>query len=145
WVRLVPGQAADTLKLTVQRTVNGGNNFDQVAASATGGVSDGGWVMLQGTYSFASGPTNLLLYVEAAGATTEFYLDDFSIVQVPAVGCSVPQDNTGIHTNFEDGTADGWKPRIGRETLTVTTADAHNGSFSLLTTGRQAAFDGPAI
>jgi len=145
WVRLVAGQTADTLKITVQRTVNGSNNFDQVAASSTGGVSDSAWVMLQGTYSFASGPTNLLLYVEAAGATTEYYIDDFSILQVPAVGCSVPQDNTGIHTNFEDGTAEGWRPRIGRETLTVTSADAHSGSFSLLTTGRKAAFDGPAI
>jgi len=145
WVRLVSGQPADTLKITVQRTVSGANSFDQVAASASNGVSDSSWVMLQGTYSFADGASNLLLYIEAAGANTQYYVDDFSIVQVPALGCAVPQDNSGIHANFEDGTAQNWKPRIGRETLSVTNADAHSGTFSLLTTGRQAAFDGPAI
>src|SRR5215475_2485488 len=30
WVRLVAGQTADTLKITVQRTVSGSNFFDQV-------------------------------------------------------------------------------------------------------------------
>ena len=98
---------------------------------------------LQGSYSFAGDVTGLLLYVESSSPTASYYIDDFSIVVVPALGCSVPQDNSGIHTNFETGTTEGWGPRIGRETVTVTTADAHAGTYSLLTTGRQAAFDGP--
>jgi endo-1,4-beta-xylanase len=143
-VRLVAGQAADSLKITVQRTpVGGANAFDQVTPSAS--VTDGAWVTLTGQYSFTTDVSGLLLYVEAAGATTQYYVDDFRINVVPALGCSDPPDTSGIHTNFESGTREGWAPRIGRETLTVTTADAHGGAYSLLTTGRQAAFDGPAF
>jgi endo-1,4-beta-xylanase len=143
-VRLVGGQAADTLKITVQRTpVGGANAFDQVTPST--GVTDSAWVTLSGQYSFATDVTGLLLYIEAAGATTQYYVDDFSIRVVPALGCADPPDTSGIHSDFETGTAESWRPRIGRETLTVTTADAHGGTHSLLTTGRQAAFDGPSI
>ncbi len=145
-VRLVAGAAPTQLIITVQRTPTGGSAaFDRVVASAATGVTDSGWVTLQGNYSFAGDVSGLLLYVESPDPTVSYYLDDFSIVQVPAVGCAVPQDNTGIHTNFESGTAEGWGPRIGRETVQATNADAHTGSFSLLTTGRQAAFDGAAI
>ena len=145
WVRLVAGQSADTLKITVQRTANGSNNFDQVATSANGGVTDGSWVMLQGTYSFASGATGLLLYIEATGATTQYYVDDFSIVKVPAAGCSVPPDNSGFSSNWEDGTAEGWVSRGGGApvVLTPTMNDAHTGAWSLLVTGRTANFNGP--
>ena len=143
-VRLVAGQPADTLKITMQRTPVGGSNaFDQVTPSTS--VTDAAWITLSGQYSFATDVTGLLLYIEAAGATTQYYVDDFSIRVVPALGCSDQPDTSGIHTDFETGTAQGWVPRIGRETLTVTSADAHSGTFSLLTTGRQAAFDGPSI
>ena len=144
WVRLVTGQTADQLKITVQRTPAGGSNaFDQVTPLTN--VTDSGWVMLQGQYSFTTDVSGLLLYIEAADATTQYYVDDFSIIKVPAQGCAVPQDNSGIHTDFETGTAQGWRPRIGRETVTVTSADAHGGTYSLLTTGRQRTFDGPSI
>src|SRR5436305_13169254 len=127
WVRLVPGQTADTLKITMQRTPAGGSNaFDQVAPSTN--VTDSGWVMLQGQYSFTTDVSGLLLYIEAAGAMTQYYVDDFSIIRVPAQGCAVPQDNSGIHTDFESNTTQGWRPRIGRETVTVTSADAHGGT-----------------
>jgi len=143
-VRLVAGQPADSLKITVQRTPAGGSTaFDQVTPSAA--VTDGGWVTLTGQYSFTTDVSQLLLYVEAAGATTQYYLDDFRINVVPALGCSDPPDTSGIHSDFESGTREGWGPRIGRETVAVTTADAHGGSYSLLTTGRQAAFDGAAF
>jgi endo-1,4-beta-xylanase len=100
---------------------------------------------LQGTYSVAGGVSGLLLYIESSSPTASYYVDDFTIAVVPALGCSDPQDTSGIHTDFETGTPQGWVPRIGRETLTVTTADQHAGAYSLLTTGRQATFDGPAI
>jgi endo-1,4-beta-xylanase len=145
-VRLVAGEAPAQLIVTVQRTPTGGTNqFDRVVASAASGVTDGAWVTLQGFYSFAGDVSGLLLYVESPSATASFYVDDFQVVVTPAVGCTQPQDNSGIHTNFETGTREGWGPRIGRETVDVTSADAHGGSFSLLTTGRQAAFDGAAI
>ena len=143
-VRLVGGEAPTTLKITMQRTPVGGSNaFDQVTPSTN--VTDGAWVTLSGQYSFTTDVSNLLLYVESASATASFYVDDFSIRVVPALGCADPPDTSGIHTNFETGTREGWTPRIGRETLTVTNTDAHDSTFSLLTTGRQAAFDGPAF
>ncbi|HVH88212.1 MAG TPA: carbohydrate binding domain-containing protein, partial [Terriglobales bacterium] len=144
WVRLVAGQSADTLAITVQRTDNG-TNFDRVATSATAGVTDSNWVMLQGTYSFAGNPTGLLLYIESAGSTTQYYVDDFSVVQVPAAGCSDPPDNSGFSNNFEDGTAQGWVSRGGGAPVVVTPTmvDAHTGNWSVLVTGRTATWNGP--
>src|SRR5262249_48118717 len=63
----------------------------------------------------------------------------------PPLGCTDPPDTSGIRTNFEDATAQGWTPRIGEETLTASNADAHGGNFSLLTTGRQHTYSGPTI
>ena len=145
-VRLVPASPRPSSSSPCSGPPAGGTNqFDRVVASAATGVTDGGWVTLQGSYSFAGDVTGLLLYVESSSPTASYYIDDFSIVVVPALGCSVPQDNSGIHANFETGTTQGWGPRIGGRRSRVTTADAHAGTYSLLTTGRQAAFDGAAI
>ena len=144
-VRLVSGQPATQLIMTVQRTPTGGaNQFDRVAASAADGVTDSAWVTLQGSYSVAGSVSGLLLYIESASPTASYYVDDFTIAVAPALGCSNPQDTSGIHTDFETGATEGWRPRIGPEVLTVTTADRHAGAYSLLTAGRQAAFYGPA-
>ena len=144
-VRLVTGQPASMLKITVQRTpVDGANQFDQVASSADNGVTDAAWVTLQGQYSFGTDVTGLLLYIESSDPTSQYYLDDFSITLLaPPPGG--PQDTSGLTSTFETNTAEGWQPRIGRETLTVTSDDKHDGNFSLLTTGRQREFDGARI
>jgi endo-1,4-beta-xylanase len=143
WVRLVAGQSADTLAITVQRTVNGSNNFDRVATSATGGVADSDWVMLRGTYSF-SGQASLLLYIEATGSATQYYVDDFSIVQVPGAGCAVPPDNSGFTSDFEDSTTQHWTGR-GSAAVSNSTADAHSGVRSLFVTNRTASWNGPTM
>jgi endo-1,4-beta-xylanase len=138
FVRLVSGQAADTVKITMQRTASDGtNSFDTIIASATNGVSDGAWVRLSGLYTLNNDVSALLVYVEATGAETQYYLDDFSVVQEP-------RDDSGIHTNFESGTSEGWGPR-GAAVLTPSTADAHGGSYSLLVTNRGATWQGPSI
>ena len=101
-VRLASGEPATQLIVTVQRTPSGGaSQFDRVAATAATGVTDAAWVSLQGSYSFAGDVSGLLLYVESAKPTASYYIDDFSVVAVPAVGCAVPQDDTGIHSSFE--------------------------------------------
>src|SRR5262249_48925661 len=83
-------------------------------------------------------------YVEATNGTASYYLDDFSIVLLaPPPG--PPPNTTGAASDFEDGTPQGWRPRIGNEILTVTDADKHGGTFSLLTTNRTAAFRGPSF
>src|SRR5262245_29416138 len=142
-VRLVAATPATTIRVTVQRTPAGGSNqFDTVAQNAS--VTDGAWVTLTGLYSFNTEVTGLLLYIEATSATASYYVDDFSITLLaPPPG--PPPNTTGLATNFETNTTEGWAPRIGNEVLTVTSADHHSGSFSLLTTNRTTAFRGPSI
>jgi endo-1,4-beta-xylanase len=142
-VRMQAGQAADTLKMTMQSTIGGSNAFATVATSATNAVTDAGWVTLTGTFTPASTATALLLYVEGASATSSYYIDSFDI-SASNGGCSVPPDNSGFASDFEDNTKQGWGSRIGVEAANVTTVDAHSGTHSLLVTGRTANFQGPA-
>ncbi len=144
-VRLVAGQAPTTIRVTVQRTPTGGANaFDTVVSSANNGVTDASFITLTGLYSFATDVTGLLLYVEATTATSSYYIDNFTITQLaPPPG--PPGNTTGASSTFESNTREGWAPRIGDEILTVTTADAHSGTFSLLTSGRTSAFRGPSF
>jgi endo-1,4-beta-xylanase len=144
WGRLTAGTAATQLKITVQRTVSGSNNFDTVAQSGATAVTDSAWTQLTGLYAFSGDdPSALLLYVESASATASFYIDDFSIVKI-ADPAGPPPNTTGLVSTFETATTEGWGSRIGTETVAVSTADAHSGAYSLLTTGRTAAFQGPA-
>jgi endo-1,4-beta-xylanase len=107
--------------------------------------------MLQGTYTppsnFSPPPTgtdNLFLYVEDdTNANAQYYVDTFSVSATNG-GCTVPPDNTGIFSDFEDGTTQGWGTRFNLGTVANTTADAHTGSHSLIVTGRTANFQGPA-
>ncbi len=148
WGRLwttAPQTPPTQLKITVQRTVNGSSNFDSVASSSTTGVTDSAWTQITGLYSFTGSiPSQLTLYVESASATASYYIDDFSIALIsPPPG--PPGNTNGLTSAFEDGTTDGWKSRTGTETVMATSADAHSGQFSLLTTGRTAAFQGPSF
>ncbi|HLH06183.1 MAG TPA: endo-1,4-beta-xylanase [Terriglobales bacterium] len=143
-VRLAEGFAGpDTVNMTMRSTVNGSQTYTTVA---TGTVTDTGWVVLQGSFApAASGLTDLLLYIEDdTNASASYYIDTFSVTATSG-GCSVPPDNSGFSSNFEDGTADGWVSRGGGSpvVLTPTQADAHSGAWSLLVTGRTATWNGP--
>ena len=145
WVRLTTGTPATQVRVTVQRNLANGSQFDTVASSSATGVTDSEWTQLTGLYAFAGDdPSALILYVESSDATASYYLDDFSIVKISDPP-GPPPNTTGRSTNFDDGTTQGWTPRIGDETLAVTAADSHSAPNSLLTTGRTTAFRGPAI
>jgi len=144
WVRLVAGEAPTQIRVTMQRTVSGSNSFDSIASSSATGVTDAAWVQLSGLYAFGgSDPSALLLYIESSSATASYYVDDFSIVKI-ADPPGPPPNTNGLVSTFESGATEGWGPRIGDETVTVTSADAHIGANSLLTTGRTTAFRGVA-
>lgn len=81
------------------------------------------------------------MYVESSGADDAYYLDNITIKMTTPP----PLDQSDIKTDFENGTIQGWEPRIGHETLTVTQEDKKNGQYSLLVTGRQYAYSGPKI
>ena len=140
WVRLVAGQPASNLKFTVQRTTGGTDFFAQVSTPVN--TTDGDWVQLQGTYSFAEAGSTLLLYLESDDPTSAYYLDDFTIVQTAAPSCPQPLDQSGFTTDFEDGTNQGWNPR-GPAVLANVTDDAQSGARSLRVTGRTSTWNGP--
>ncbi|MGF6352364.1 endo-1,4-beta-xylanase [Paenibacillus sp. 4624] len=50
-----------------------------------------------------------------------------------------------LHTDFEDGTLQGWLPRVGSESLTVSQQAAHQGTRSMLVSNRQRSFHGPML
>ena len=141
--RLVTGTPATTVNLTMQRTpTTGSQAFDSVKFGAA--ITDSAWVTLSGTYSFTTPVSDLLLYVESASATASYYIDTFSVTLLaPPPGA--PGNTNGASSGFESQTTEGWKSRTGGETVAVTNADAHGGSFSLLTTNRTATFQGPAF
>jgi len=122
-------------------------SYGTIATSAA--LSSTAWTKVQGTFSYSNlpgPPTTLDLYLQSSSATDSFYVSDVTIGELsPAPLNPSQQDNTGITSTFEDGGLDGWSSRSGSSTLTNTTAEAHSGTHSLLTTGRTANWDGPSI
>jgi endo-1,4-beta-xylanase len=141
--RLVAGQPTSNLLASVARTPTGGSTaFDTVATANN--VTDQAWVTLSGLYSFTTTNSSLTFYVQTASGTASYYIDTVSIAQVaPPPG--PPGNTNGASSGFESNTTEGWKSRINVETVAPTNADAHSGNFSLLTSGRTAAFQGPAF
>ena len=121
--------------------------FSNLATSAA--LSNTAWTKVQGTFSFSNlpgPPTGLTLYTQSSSATDSFYISGVTISQLsPAPLPASQQDNSGISTTFEDGGPDGWTSRTGSSTVANSTAAAHSGTHSLLTTGRVANYDGPQI
>ncbi|CAM4464905.1 endo-1,4-beta-xylanase [Paenibacillus tarimensis] len=133
------GAAASTVKLTMQEDPAGGTTAYPNIVSAS--IADNSWVQLRGTYSYSAPMDGLTLYVESSEAQEVILVDDVvirAVVQPPA-------DQSGIATDFENDTAQGWLPRMGSETLAVTDADAKSGTYSLLTTGRTQTYSGPSL
>ena len=60
------------------------------------------------------------------------------------LGCCGFVAQAQVQATWEDGTLQGWSP-FGGVTLTNSTAAAHGGSRSLLTTGRTAGYNGPSL
>jgi endo-1,4-beta-xylanase len=121
--------------------------FGNLATS--GPLSSAVWTKVQGTFSFSNlpgPPTSLALYFQSSSATDSFYISDVVISEFsPPPPNPSQQDNTGITSTFEDGGLDGWSSRTTSATVTNSTAAAHSGTHSLLTTGRTANFNGPQI
>jgi endo-1,4-beta-xylanase len=121
--------------------------YGNLATSAA--LSSTAWTKVQGTFTFSNQPgppTELDLYFQSSSATDSFYISDVRIGELtPPPPTQSQQDNSGISTNFEDGGVDGWGSRSGSSSVTNSTAAAHTGTHSLLTTGRIGNWDGPTI
>ena len=144
-----PDSSNPTATISIKRTdcANPSGTYSNLATSAA--LSSTAWTKVQGTFSFGNipgAPTGLILYVQSSSPTDSFYIDDVVIGELaPPPPSPSQQDNTGITSTFEDGGLDGWSSRSGSSTVTNTTAEAHSGTHSLLTTGRIANWDGPQI
>lgn len=78
--RLVKGQTPDNLKVTVQITsAKGDIKYFNIS---TAKVTDSEWTALFGEFTVTTEDSNLLLYVEADGATTQYFIDNV-IIKVP--------------------------------------------------------------
>ncbi len=132
WARLVSG--SDTVKFTVQHGTGG--SFNGVAQAL---ADDTAWVQLQGTFSPTTSDSVIRLYLESNVATSAYYLDDVTVLLVS------PPPTPVVTHDFEDGTTQGWRPRFGSPVVTNTTAAAHAGTHSIVTTNRTQTFNGPAL
>ena len=121
--------------------------YSNLATSAA--LSNTAWTKVQGTFSYSDlpgAPTGLVFYIQSSSATDSFYIAHVTLTELaPPPPNPSQQDNTGISTTFEDGGTDGWSSRSGSSTVANSTAAAHTGTHSLLTTGRVANWDGPQI
>jgi endo-1,4-beta-xylanase len=144
-----PDSSNPTVSLSTKTTDCAATNGSYGTIATSTALSSTAWTKVQGTFTFSDlpgAPTGLTLYIQSSSATDSFYISDVIIGELsPAPLTPSQQDNTGITTTFEDGGLDGWSSRTGSSTLTNTTAEAHSGTHSLLTTGRTANYDGPQI
>ncbi|MEK5464112.1 endo-1,4-beta-xylanase [Paenibacillus sp. FSL R7-0210] len=99
------------------------------------------WTYLEGTYITGDKVGFTEIYAEAA-AGTAFYVDD---IKITAAAVDVPEGEEGLRTDFEDGTLQGWKNRIGPESLSVSQDTANTGTHSMLVEGRERSFYGPSL
>ena len=129
--RLMAGQAATGLKVTVMRSfADGTNAFDSVVPSTP--VTDQAWVTLQNSYSFASSTNSsgsalsgIILYVESDSATASYYIDTFSLTRPRPHRSPMTSRTARRRVGFPFGSA---------SVLTNTTEQAFAGTHSLQTT-----------
>lgn len=92
WVKMAPGQAPTTLRISVQYADSG---FANVSQNAT--VTDQEWVHLTGKYTLTTTPSVLNAYIETAnndGGNRTFFLDDFVLKYLGPVASGPPiQEN----------------------------------------------------
>lgn len=125
WVKLASGAAAtDTASLTLLLNDGRGNPYINLA-NAT--ITQDGWTKLEGVFDYAptGAVSELTLYVEAAGETSSYFLDDLVVVRNFAF-------NGGFEANPTAHT--GWNS--AGNTLTLDSATKHAGERSLLVSGR---------
>lgn len=102
WVKMAPGEAPTTLRISVQYADSG---FANVSSNAT--VTDQEWVHLTGKYTLTTTPSVLNAYIETAnndGGNRTFFLDDFALKYLGPVTAAPPiQENLpNIKDIYED-------------------------------------------
>ncbi|HEX3478559.1 MAG TPA: endo-1,4-beta-xylanase [Kofleriaceae bacterium] len=135
WVRIA-GAALSPVSMTLKSTCAGTDSFQRIGITT---ANDAGWTLLTGTITLPScAATELTAYFENPPAGVDLYIDDVSLREDQ----SVPRHNLIANPDFESGTTSPWFG-FGSPVVTATTAQAHGGHWSALTTNRTATFMGP--
>ncbi len=79
WVRYDEGPQSAQFKATVKTSSNNGvSNYIQATNPTS--VQNGAWTEISGEFSIPTGDySGIVVYIESPGATSSFYLDDFTI------------------------------------------------------------------
>ena len=124
WVKLAAGEEPAEVNFGVNQPnttgEDGWNEYPWVTNRAS--VTDTEWVQLTGTFTPDAENPPAELYVEAS--TTATLLVDDVLVTVPRPGGGPQPGTTLIDTDFEDGTLQGWVPRLPDETAPTLTVVA---------------------
>ncbi|WP_336790430.1 endo-1,4-beta-xylanase [Paenibacillus sp. MMO-177] len=108
WVKLPAGTAASSVSMTVQRTTNGTTYYEGVTS---GNVTADGWAKFSGQYQLKQPIESLSVYFEASSnPTLDFYVDDFSMEQLPepepiVIQQDIPSLKDVFKDDFKLGTA----------------------------------------
>lgn len=109
-VKLLKGQPKDSLKLTMLETPPTGEP-KYVEVTTPKEVSDADWTTLTGKYTGTTNDNNLVIYIEAAGATTSFYVDNFNLKvvektaannNIQAVPATAERDIPSLYQNLAE-------------------------------------------
>ncbi len=114
-------------------------------------VNATGWTTFeyQG-YEVPSSTSEFLIWLEPDSANSaDIYIDEVLIIDVTPDSSTPDQDDldqSGLISDFEDGTKQGWVARNGSDAIEVTAADNHtvDGASSLLT-GASSQYQGPLL
>ncbi|MBW5445731.1 1,4-beta-xylanase [Cohnella sp. CFH 77786] len=135
WVKLEDGHPDAVVNVTLESQVAGSQTHDYSALVHGTTVKAGEWTEIKGTYTLPPNLDYVQIYFESPDASLSFSIDDVSFA--PQL---TPPGDTDFANDFEDGTTQGWQPRIGPESVTVTADAAHGGTHSLKVANRDGAF-----
>lgn len=135
YVRLQSPASAE-VAMTAKIEYEGGTAYVGIARET---VTDSDWVELTGRLVMVNvtEETPITIYFESPEATASFYVDDFAGQQSMALELQ----NRGLEDSDTDVSP--WITQ-GSPTIAVTDAQKNSGSYSLLVTGRDASWQGPA-
>ncbi|HEY1404991.1 MAG TPA: carbohydrate binding domain-containing protein, partial [Spirochaetota bacterium] len=91
WVKIKEGQPESEMILSVERSINGTQGWDRIAAMS---AKPGKWINLTGSYQAKNNFDKISAYVESSNATLEYFIDDcvISMVRTPDKKITVADD-----------------------------------------------------
>jgi endo-1,4-beta-xylanase len=132
--------------MTHHYRVIGADSDTYEAVTANDNVTSEGWAKLTGTFTISKAMVASSIRIESGyndSNTPDYYLDSITFT-LHMIDHSEPAKVQSYKYDFEDGTEQGWSPRLSC-TVEATAADKMNGAYSLLVWYRDDNMAGPII